>query len=300
MSTYYEYQDVGVMIAHKLMAMDGWKVYGYHADRSDMMTDYWDPAYWNGVAEKNGYILCVNVYGASKPEEIREYNYDGIVYDSSVQEKIKKLEQMTVERGASESEEVSAKAMIEKLRKKIDEQTGTKEKYKVVGIIPGHMAHPPKMNWHIEKDGVYVAKGNGILKFAEISDYYRYSQDKEDLKKFRTMSKEDYINDYVIDNGRKWKDVREAAEEHYENMQKTVKLIDKFEDFIKKIDSTCGGLLGEGDGVIYEKIKVTEYKKENKAIEDTEGSIKDGQCFIVKTNFNYGHSKGYVYRIHVT
>lgn len=48
MSTYYEYQDVGVMIAHKLMAMDGWEVFGYHADHSDMMTDYYDPAYWGG------------------------------------------------------------------------------------------------------------------------------------------------------------------------------------------------------------------------------------------------------------
>jgi hypothetical protein len=61
MSTYYEYREVGVMIAHKLMSMEGWKVYGYHADESDSMTDYYSPAYWNGIAEKNGYVLCVNV-----------------------------------------------------------------------------------------------------------------------------------------------------------------------------------------------------------------------------------------------
>ena len=30
MSTYYDYQEVGVMIAHKLMKMDGWTVYGYN------------------------------------------------------------------------------------------------------------------------------------------------------------------------------------------------------------------------------------------------------------------------------
>ena len=29
MSTYYEYRDVKVMIAHKLMNIEGWKVYGY-------------------------------------------------------------------------------------------------------------------------------------------------------------------------------------------------------------------------------------------------------------------------------
>ena len=164
MSTYYEYQDVGVMIAHKLMAMDGWKVFGYHADHSDMMTDYYDPAYWNGIATKNGYTLVVNCSSEAKPEEIRKYNYDGTLQDRSISEKIAKLEQMTMERGASEQEEKSAKKMIEKLRSKESEAS---EKYIVTGIIPGHMANPPRMNWHIEKDGVYVAKGNGILKKRE-------------------------------------------------------------------------------------------------------------------------------------
>ena len=80
MSNYYDYREVKVMIAHKLMAMEGWKVYGYKEDRSDSMTDYWDPANWSGVAEKNGYILCVDVYGAAEPQEIRQYNYDGFTY----------------------------------------------------------------------------------------------------------------------------------------------------------------------------------------------------------------------------
>ena len=29
MSNYYDYRRVKVMIAHKLMSMEGWKVYGY-------------------------------------------------------------------------------------------------------------------------------------------------------------------------------------------------------------------------------------------------------------------------------
>lgn len=40
MSNYYDYREVKVMIAHKLMNMEGWKVYGYKEDRSDSMTDY--------------------------------------------------------------------------------------------------------------------------------------------------------------------------------------------------------------------------------------------------------------------
>lgn len=305
MSTYYEYRDVKVMIAHKLMSIDGWKVYGYHADNSDLMTDYYDPAYWNGVAEKNGYILCVDVYGAAQPEEIRKYNYDSFTYDHSIAEKIAKLEQMTVERGASEAEEATAKAAIKKLREKAETAAENNNKYVVVGMIPGHMANPPRMNWHIEKDGVYVAKGNGILKYSVVDSYYRYGHYTEDMRKFKTMSREDYKKELIQEYMWKWSHETEeratkSAESHIKNMEENEKLVDQFEAFINKIDTTCGGLLGEGDGVVYEKVTVTEYKKENKAIEDTTGSIKDGQCFILKSSFNYGRSKGYVYRIHET
>lgn len=257
MSTYYEYQDVGVMIAHKLMAMDGWEVFGYHADHSDMMTDYYDPAYWNGIATKNGYTLVVNCSSEAKPEEIRKYNYDGTLQDRSISEKIAKLEQMTMERGASEQEEESAKKMIEKLRSKASE---TSEKYIVTGIIPGHMANPPRMNWHIEKDGVYVAKGNGILKFAHIDNYYRYEGYMKDMQNFRTMKREEYKKSLITTYMGRWNDNEESAtrqaDSHIESMEKDKALMDQFEAFINKIDTTCGGMLGEGDGVVYEKVKV--------------------------------------------
>lgn len=301
MSTYYEYQDVGVMMAHKLMAMDGWEVFGYHADNSDMMTDYYDPAYWGGIATKNGYTLVVNHSSEAKPEEIRKYNYDGTLQDRSISEKIAKLEQMTMKRGASEQEEESAKKMIEKLRSKANE---TSEKYIVTGIIPGHMANPPRMNWHIEKDGVYVAKGNGILKFAHIDNYYRYESYMKDMQNFRTMKREEYRNSLISEYMGRWNDTEERAAEqadsHIESMEKDKALMDQFEAFINKIDTTCGGMLGEGDGVVYEKVKVTEYKKENKAVETENGCVKDGQCFILKSSFNYGRNKGYVYRIKAT
>ena len=301
MSTYYEYQDVGVMMAHKLMATEGWEVYGYHADESDSMTDYYSPAYWNGIATKNGYILVVNCSREEKPTEIRKYNYDGTLQDRSISEKIAKLEQMTMERGASEQEEESARKMIEKLRSKASE---TSEKYIVTGIIPGHMANPPRMNWHIEKDGVYVAKGNGILKFAHIDSYYRYEGYMKDMQNFRTMKREEYKKSLITTYMGRWNDDEESAarqaDSHIESMEKDKALMDQFEAFINKIDTTCGGMLGEGDGVVYEKVKVTEYKKENKAFETENGCVKDGQCFILKSSFNYGRNKGYVYRIKAT
>ena len=301
MSTYYQYRDVKVMIAHKLMCMEGWKVYGYKEDRSDSMTDYFDPANWDGVAEKNGYILCVDVYGASNGEEVRKYNYNGAVCDKSIREKIEKLQQMTVERGASEQEEASAKMMIAKLQQKAEENIN---KYVVVDYIPGHLAHPPRCNWHIEKDSVIVAKGNGILKYAQIDNYYSYPSYMEDMEKFKTMSKEDYIKDYAHDMMFRWNDseerATEAAESHYKNLMEDSKLMKQFEDFINKINATCGGSLGEGESVVYEKVKVTEYKTELKPVETESGSLEEGQCFILKTDFMYGKRKGYVYRIHVT
>lgn len=304
MSNYYEYREVKVMIAHKLMSMDGWKVYGYTPDQSDSMTDYWSPAHWGGVAEKNGYVLCVDVYGEEKPQEIRQYNYEGFSYDKNISEKISKLEAMTVERGASEAEAASAKMMIERLQKKAEEATENANKYIVVGTIPGHMAHPPKMNWHIEKEGIIIAKGNGILKFSSIWKYYTYSRDMEWLNEYKRDKKayadkhmQDILNHGYYGNE---EDARKSTDRYIKDLEDDIKLIDKFENFINKIDTTCGGLIGEGDGTIYEKIIVTEYKKENKVVETGKGEIKEGQLFILKSNFNYGCRKGLVYRIHET
>ena len=39
----------------------GWKLYGWKADKSDIMTAYFDPESWEGVATKEGFVACVNV-----------------------------------------------------------------------------------------------------------------------------------------------------------------------------------------------------------------------------------------------
>jgi hypothetical protein len=53
MSTYYAYEDVKRMMARELMKR-GWTVHDYHEDRSDYSTDYYNPEWWGGIAEKNG------------------------------------------------------------------------------------------------------------------------------------------------------------------------------------------------------------------------------------------------------
>lgn len=39
----------------------GWNLYGWKDDKSDAMTDTYDPARWDGIAEKDGYVVVVDV-----------------------------------------------------------------------------------------------------------------------------------------------------------------------------------------------------------------------------------------------
>lgn len=63
-----------------------------------------------------------------------------------------------------------------------------------------------------------------------------------------------------------------------------------------RIESNAGFQIGK-DGYVYEKVEVVEMKKEKKVVETTNGSFKDGQCIVLKARFNYGCSKGNVYKI---
>ena len=296
MSNYYEYQDICARIAERLMEMDGWKVYGYCPDESDAMTDYWSPAHWGGVAEKNGYVLCVNVYGSAEPAEIREYNHNGNLLDAKSRDKIAKLEAITMLRGASMQEEETARKAIEKIKSSM---SVSKASYIVVGTVPGHMAHPPKCNWHIEKDGKYILKGNGLLKFSHIADYYRYDHYKKRMDLFKAKPDE-WERDYYesIDRGTEEQKQRWTKERRAE-MEKDVKLCKEFENWFNKVDCACGSTLGDGEYIEYETVTKTQYKKEFRPFCTDSGAIKEGQCFMLLSNFNYGCSMGHVYRIHV-
>lgn len=308
MSTYYEYQDVKNAIVHRLFALDGWKIYGYHADNSDPMTDYYDPEWWDGIATKNGYTLVIDKSWDKEPRtyKVRKNPLECTpTLNKDISEKIAKLEAMTVERGASEEEERSAKEKIEKLLAKRNEEAEKDEAENYIEVYePGYMKNPPRCNWHIEKDGIIIEKGTGLLKFAELLSYIKYSLYKEDLDSFkkdknawikneRQEMKEDYYYGRYDDDR-----IESIIKDRANRLEGICSLMEKFDKLINKFDTTCGGMLGEG-GYTYEKVIVTEYKKENKVFEDESGSIKDGQCYTIKSSgFNYGVCRGYVYRIH--
>lgn len=292
-STYYQYQDVKVKIAHRLLNMDGWKVYGYHADESDSMTDYFDPAYWGGLAEKNGFLLVVDHSDATQ-----DYTYTYKVYSEDapeIREKIAKLEQMTQENGASAQEEETARAAIAKLQEKKSAGEVTKTDY-----TPGHLANPPRCNWHIEKDGIILDKGTGLLKFARVADIsgMGYGWERENWQKFNNLSREEWEKDYT--SRERWGSypTAEEAARAYDEAVKDYNLLDQFNALIARFNNVCGGMVGNSGegGYTYEKKTETKYKKVWKFQKTENGSFKAGQCFRLAVNFNYGCYKGLVYR----
>ena len=57
---YSRKQEAALLVGRALKTRE-WQLYGWKEDRSDLMTDYFDPESWRGVAVKDGIIACVNV-----------------------------------------------------------------------------------------------------------------------------------------------------------------------------------------------------------------------------------------------
>lgn len=154
MSNYYTMQDSKVELMQGLIE-NGWKVYGYKADESDSMTDYWSPARWEGIATKNGYVLVVDQLNNRLSEyEVKEYNYSNVKNNS---DKIEKLYATMNDVASSDNEKEVCQRKIDQLEKE------NKPSYKVIEVYPTFsFGNPGRCNWHIEKDGVIIAKGTGI------------------------------------------------------------------------------------------------------------------------------------------
>jgi hypothetical protein len=294
MSNYYDKQEGKVKICHELMNR-GWKVYGYHADESDSMSDYWSPAHWGGIAEKNGYILVVDNNNDSKGEKIEKYNPKGNLSQED-REKIIKLEAMTQLNGCTAGEETNAKELIEKIKLKISGVSS----YVLIGMIPAHMANPGKCKWHIEKDGKIYDKGTGIVKYSDIPKEWEF-----DINKMEYKESHKKVWTGTDENGCRIMEDRILPEE-------TRKIINDFKALILRFERVTMGITSCGDGTEetekegiekqqktgYEKVIITEYKIEIKANEiEKPEQITDTMYFILKGSFTNGCSKGNVYKI---
>ncbi|HNT73475.1 MAG TPA: hypothetical protein PKH77_00510 [Anaerolineae bacterium] len=66
-ASYYERARGTAALAEALRTDPAWTVYDYHPDQSDVMTDYYAPAHWEGVARNDEFTLVVN----------RDYGWNG-------------------------------------------------------------------------------------------------------------------------------------------------------------------------------------------------------------------------------
>ncbi|MEC0483429.1 hypothetical protein ABE068_24915 [Bacillus glycinifermentans] len=135
----------------------GWNVFGYKPDNSDPMTDYFDPASWDGIAEKDGYIILIDIYKHDLSMSGKKVTKKGYTIDHA---KIAKLQATINDSAASENEKETSRKIIEKMRQKEEMETVVVSQYPVF-----KHANPSRTNWHIEKDGEIIAKGNRAFSF---------------------------------------------------------------------------------------------------------------------------------------
>ncbi len=175
---YYDKKESLNIICH-ILAYNGWSIYGYKEDRSDYMTDYFDPARWDGIAVKNGYILVMN---NSYSGGAIAGNYVLRSFKIAVSEQVSKLIKINQKLytlvdniAASEGEKSNALSMIEKNKKKIQSlkndyylEEDTKNPFPADLPEVTYQKNPGRNTWHIEKDGKIISMGTGYFKFCDI------------------------------------------------------------------------------------------------------------------------------------
>ncbi|MCY9599656.1 SAM-dependent methyltransferase [Paenibacillus chitinolyticus] len=181
---YGDKREAKVLIMRELVKR-GWKTYGYKEDCSDSMTDYFDPASWDGLAEKNGYVLVIdhsNTYYSGY--EKKQVLYSSVKTNQDINRKLEKLHKLAAANsGATEGERAAALAGIERLRCR-----DTEPQFTVVETYPSFTyENPGNCSWHIEKDGQIIGKGTGVFACNDY-DYKDKTKTAEQQKQERVIA----------------------------------------------------------------------------------------------------------------
>jgi len=206
-----------------------WSIYGFKEDKSDSMADYYDPARWDGIAVKNGFILVVeNNCGGTIGGDFVTKSYDAKIF-----KRIKKLQALLDCPNASQGEKTNAQAMIEKFDAKAVTEILVK------GDLPPviYQKNPDGSKWHIERNNEIIAKGTGVYSFSDVNTWkseqiifdIRDHNDPQTLSYFRA---DDWENTLSYRKERRLKDQK--------RLDKYFKLLDKWESLVVI-------KLGEGD-----------------------------------------------------
>ncbi|MFA1510036.1 hypothetical protein ACDN41_12470 [Priestia aryabhattai] len=172
--SYYDKKDAKVAIMNSLKEK-GWNIFGFKADQSDSMTDYFSPANWDGICEKDGYVLLVDIAKWDLSKSGKEITKKGYKVDHA---KVSKLQATINDSAATEAEKQGAQLAIDRMKNKEVESTVVIEKYPTFKNV-----NPPRASWHIEKNGEIIAKGTGVFSVYEANDKALMNEKVEKLVK---------------------------------------------------------------------------------------------------------------------
>lgn len=211
----------------------GWSIYGYKEDKSDSMTDYFDPAHWGGIAVKNGFVLVVDGYsGGTIGGDFIQRSYD-----PKIAKRVRKLQTLADNHAAAKGERENALAMIEKLNPNMVKEI------LITGDKPAisYQKNPGNTKWHIEKDGDIIAKGTGVFSFGDVNTW----RDERIVFEEFEPNDRDYFSYHNFD------DAKAEWSKHYENRkekeQKQKVLLDKYFKLLDKWDALTIIKLGDGE-----------------------------------------------------
>lgn len=264
----YDYYDKkeSLNIICQVLTYNGWVIYGYKEDRSDFMTDYYDPARWDGIAVKNGYILVMNnsYSGGTIAGNyvLRSYSKEANEIIKKLIDKNQKLSTLANDEAASEGEKTNAHTMIEKNNKKIQSyrneyyvEEDSNNPYPANLPAVTYQKNPGRATWHIEKDGKIIDKGTGYFKFCDI-DGMKY------FVRPSTIYFEDFKDNHYAETRDRYTEESWKVEYEYKlkRQDKNEGILDDFMNFIQLLESKVKLVLGEGENE--QLVKVVKEVKE--------------------------------------
>ena len=181
----------------KALERQGWTLLGWKEDRSDSMTDYYDPESWQGIATRAGVICVVDggAHGKSGADEVRlipqagepcprcegsGVDPSGWTLDTARAEPERYNREMIEAEYGPREDGVVVRTLFPGVvspipfskpggRRSCVKCNGRGHAYgeprqEVVFTWPQFQPNPPRRLWHIEKGGRIVASGVGLSK----------------------------------------------------------------------------------------------------------------------------------------
>lgn len=214
---YYDRQQAKLAIMEELKRR-GWTIYGYTPDRSDSMTDYFAPASWEGVAEKDDVVVCVDVgeyqvthfsggrtLTRSVPAGVcprcngTGEEPDGWTYQQALADPVGFNRYLAAKLGGGRfyPEDVVSPLHFKGYTEACIICHGSGQLYKSESYVepwPVFHANPPRCTWHVERDGKILAKGTGLSACVPRSYEPEKSTAERAVKKIVTKMEEAAFN----------------------------------------------------------------------------------------------------------